>query len=310
MIDPQMFEDVFKTKTTTAHPTSTVSPIPTVVPTPHIEMVGGTGHRTLWVLFVGMLLSTIVFAALAWKQPVQKRLFHILTAFLLAISTLSYFAMATSTGYSFAHHTGGHGLRDPENRPGKDFAGSYHEHVWRQVFWAHFLEWALANSLIVLNLLFLAGASGANILVAIFANLVWVLTGLFFAFAGSPGQRWAWYAMSVVAYLVVVYQVLVVGRRAVANKDRKVVGLFNSIAPYVLVLFALYLVFWAIGAGARRWSVSAGILAVAILDILAQPVFGFWLLTQYSDKIPAVDGFWTNGLNTEGSVRLDEEEGR
>ncbi|KAK5690086.1 hypothetical protein LTR17_026069, partial [Elasticomyces elasticus] len=43
--------------------TSSVSPIPTVVPTlPEYQDATETGTRTLWVVFVIMLLATIVFS--------------------------------------------------------------------------------------------------------------------------------------------------------------------------------------------------------------------------------------------------------
>jgi len=299
MINPQLVEDAFKTKPFPA--SSSVAPIPTVIPNlPHCEKVGATGARTLWVIFAVMLLSTLTFGALAWRQPVQKRLFHILTTFITAISTLAYFAMATGAGTSFAHHlaTESHKHHIPDTT----------EHVYRQVFWAHFVDWALTTPLILLNLAFLSGLSGSNIIVALFANVTMVLTALFFAFAHAAGQRWAWYTMSLLAYLVVVYQLTVPARRAVAGRDRKVSSLYASIGSYIVLLWALYAIVWAIGIGARKWSVSVDIVALAVIDLLAKPIFGFWLLFAYSKYIPSLDGFWTNGLNSEGAVRLEDDE--
>jgi bacteriorhodopsin len=179
----------------------------------------------------------------ALTREQQKRLFHLLTTFITAIATLSYFAQATGSGSSFSHHfvivDHQHGL--PTTL----------EHVFRQVFWARYVDWALTTPLILLNLAFLAGLDGSNILVALFADLAMVVTGLFFAYARTEAPRWGWYAMSCVAYLVVVHQLVVPGRRAVLNKDRKIGKIFALIGGFTVVVWALYPVVW--GKFYRLW---------------------------------------------------------
>lgn len=305
MIDPQLVADAFK-KTTTAvlpfpPPTSTsVAPIPTVIPdVPRFEKIGDVGHKTLWVIFVVMLLSTLTAGLLTWRIPTQKRLFHILTTFILAISAISYYAQATGSGSFFAHHV--------LTIPHKHHIPDTHEHVFRQVFWARYVDWALTSPLIVLNLAFLAGLDGSNILIALFADWAMVFTGWFFAYATKGGQRWGWYAMSCVAFLVVVHKLGVSGRRAVLNKDRTIVKIFAWIAGYEMIVWALYLVETAIGDGARRSTVDDEIIALAVIDILAKPIFGFWLLFAYAKYVPSLEGFWSHGLSSEGTLRLDEE---
>jgi bacteriorhodopsin len=48
--------------------------------------------------------------------------------------------------------------------------------------------------------------------------------------------------MSCVAFLVVVHQLAVPGRRAVSNKDRRIVNIFASIAGYEMIVWALFLI--------------------------------------------------------------------
>ena len=53
---------------------------------------------------------------------------------------------------------------------------------------------------------------------------------------------------------------------------------------------------------------DAEIVGYAILDVLAKPVFGFWLLFTHdsmSSTSPSLEGFWTNGWGS--GVRLDDE---
>jgi hypothetical protein len=56
----------------TASPTG-VAPIPSVIPdSPEFQFVGETGTKTLWVVFIIMLISSAVFAGLAWRVPVVR----------------------------------------------------------------------------------------------------------------------------------------------------------------------------------------------------------------------------------------------
>jgi len=304
MIDPTQVIGAFQMATssllvpTTSH--SHVAPIPTVTPNKICEKVHETGTKTLWVVFVLMFLSTLAFAFLAYRTPVQKRLFHVITTFITAFATLSYFAMASGSGNGFSHtvirESHKHGI--PETV----------EHVFRQVFWARYVDWSLTTPLILLDLAFLAGLNGANILVAVVADLIMVLTRLFAAYGVSEGQKWGWYAMACVAYLVVIYQLAIPGRRAVLSKDNKTAKLFASIGGFTLILWTLYPIVWGISDGARQWSVDTEIIAYAVLDILAKPVFGFWLLFAHGKAITPIEGFWSHGLSSEGALRLDDDE--
>jgi bacteriorhodopsin len=205
--------------------------------------------------------------------------------------------MATGDGNSYAHTVI---YRKHNHTP------NVTEHVYRQVFWARYIDWVVTTPLLLLDLAFLAGLNGANITVAIVADLLMVLLGLFAAFGSSDGQKWGYYAMSCVAFLVIVYQLAVGGRRAVSSKDSKTARLFTSIGGFTLVLWTLYPIVWGIGDGARKWSVDSEIIAYAVLDVLAKPVFGFWLLFAHGKAAPSVEGFWTHGLSSEGSIRIDD----
>jgi len=285
----------------TSSSTSSVSPIPTVInPTPAMyETVGSAGSKTLWVVFVLMFLSSLAFIGMAYRVPVQKRLFHVLTALITIFATISYFAMATGDGNSYAHII----IKETHKHVPDTI-----EHVYRQVFWARYVDWSLTTPLLLLDLAFLAGLNGSSILIAIVADLIMVLLGLFAAFGATDGQKWGYYAMACVAYLVIVYQLAVSGRKTVASKDNATAKLFASLGGFTFILWTLYPIVWGIGDGARKWSVDAEIIAYAILDVLAKPVFGFWLLSAHAKKAESIEGFWSNGLTTEGSLRVGDDE--
>lgn len=112
--------------------------------------------------------------------------------------------------------------------------------VERSVYWARYVDWSVTTPLLLLDLSFLAGLSGANILVAIVADIIMILTGLFAAFGSDERVKWGYYAMSCAAFLVIIYQLAVHGRSQAMAKDSKTGNFFNAIAGFTLILWTLY----------------------------------------------------------------------
>jgi len=152
-------------------------------------------------------------------------------------ATMSYFAMATGDGISYhksvereqhSHHP------DTENI------------VYRQVYWARYVDWALTTPLLLLDLCLVAGLNGAHITMALVADEIMILTGLFAAFGneGTP-QKWGWYAMACVAYLVVIWHLAIHGRAEAMQKSGKLGGFFAAIGGFTLILWTAYPVYVA-----------------------------------------------------------------
>ena len=59
--------------------------------------------------------------------------------------------------------------------------------------------------------------------------------------------------------------------------------------------------------------VNEEIISYAVLDILAKPVFGAWLLFTHqsmSETNIDIGGFWSHGASGEGAIRVgDDDEG-
>ena len=70
---------------------------------------------------------------------------------------------------------------------------------------------------------------------------------------------------------------------------------------------------WGVADGARIANVDSEIVAYAILDVLAKPIFGFWLLFTHDSMAstsPSLEGFWAKGFGGEGQIRVgDDDEG-
>ncbi|RYP78423.1 hypothetical protein DL771_000608 [Monosporascus sp. 5C6A] len=181
----------------------------------------------------------------------------------------------------------------------------------RQVYWARYVDWSITTPLLLLDLALLAGLSGYSILVTITADVIMILTGLFASFADSKTQKWGWYAIGCLSYLTVIYQLAYKGRKAVANKDNKTRSFFGAISLFALILWTVYPIVWGFAQGARIASVDGEIITYAVLDLLTKAVFGLWLLlTLDSNAVrstPSLDGFWSEGLLSDGSLRVGEE---
>lgn len=161
----------------------------------------------------------------------QKRLFHVLTAFITTFASISYFAMAVGDGVSYNEITIKHTQ--------KHFPDTV-QSIFREVYWARYVDWSVTTPLLLLDLALLAGLSGANITVAIVADIIMILTGLFAALTVDESAKWGYYAIAVIAYLTIIYQLGINGRTVVQSKDSKTATFFAAIGGFTLILWTIY----------------------------------------------------------------------
>ncbi|KAF3480602.1 uncharacterized protein GIQ15_05949 [Arthroderma uncinatum] len=277
-----------------------INPIPGP-PNPIMEEASGVGRRCLWVVAVLMLLSSLVFYVLAGRVPEQKRFFHVLVSLVTTISFLSYLAMAMGYGVSYNHYV--------YHKHHKKAPDTYLD-TCREVYWIRYVNWMLTVPLILTCLTFLSGLNGASLLVSISAALIMFISALSSAFMNQH-QQWAWYTIACLAYLTIAYQIGYHGRRVSQAKDQQARTFYSSIAIFSLVIMLVYPIIWAISNNARKMSINAEIISYAVLDILLQGAFGYWLIVSH-DKIRSIstslDGFWANGTSGEGNIRVGENE--
>ncbi|KAF1834500.1 family A G protein-coupled receptor-like protein [Decorospora gaudefroyi] len=307
------FEDVMKKTsqlfplpTASASSTPSVAPVPSVVPgsKPIYEVASDTGNKTLWVVFVLMLIASAAFTAMSWKVPVSKRLFHVITTIITLTAALSYFAMATGHGVS---------LNKVVLREQHDHVPDTTQVIYREVYFARYIDWCITTPLLLLDLGLLAGMSGAHIIMAIVADVIMILTGLFAAFGaeGTP-QKWGWYTISCIAFIFVIWHLVLNGGANARAKGDKLRTFFVSIGAYTLILWTAYPIVWGLADGSRKAGVDGEIIAYAVLDVLAKGVFGAWLLIVHANMRESdveLNGFWANGLSREGAIRIGEDDG-
>lgn len=186
----------------------------------------------LWIVFVIMVVASGFFSLLAWNVPVSKRLYHYVTAMITITASLAYFSMATGHGVNL------HCIQVKDTH--SKIPDTYHE-VCREVYYARYVDWAITTPFLLLDLCLLAGIDGAHTIMAISADLIMVLTGLFAAYGTEDsGQKWGWYAISCIAYIFVIWHVGLTGSAAVKSKGTKVTNLFGSLALFTFVLWTAY----------------------------------------------------------------------
>jgi len=249
-----------------------------------------------------MVTASAIFTGLSWKIPVSKRLYHVITTLVTIIAALSYFAMATGGGkrMSCTRVTDSH-----------DEVPDTHHVVCREIYWARYVDWVLTTPLLLVDLALLAGIDGAHTFMAVAANVVMVLSGLFAAYARAHTAKWGWFAIGTVAYLVVLWHIGLHGFRLVKTKGAKAKRLFTSLAIYTFVLWTLYPIVWGVGDGAKHLTVNTEIITYAVLDVLAKGVFGLWLLWSHRlvpETNVEVGGYWSHGLASEGGIRLADDD--
>lgn len=251
------------------------------------ESIGPMGHAALWTNFAILLFAFTCFTVLSLRVPVQKRLYHIIFILLTSCSLLGYFAMASGDGFVY-------------------IASGTKPIVYRQFLWARYAYWVFTTPLYLLNFAFMGGLSGVGIILILVADEYMILLGVMAAFSDNEAQKWTYFVLSYIAYVVVVYQLLIDGRRTVASKGEKTACLYTAITSCGLILWALYGVVWAFGTGARILSVDAEIVGYATLDFFAVTLLGLWFLLTHGRNAESIEGFWTKGLTSEGVIRLDD----
>ncbi|KAJ5096417.1 hypothetical protein NUU61_005773 [Penicillium alfredii] len=301
MIDPRFID----LPTPTSWPTtSSVGPVPTVIPgAPVFQELHGVGKRTLWVVTVLMGLSSLVFYILGSRSPLPKRVFHTLTSLITTISFVVYLALATGQGIAWKHaHI------DQPHRHVPDTAQEY----FRQVLWLRYVNWALTTPLLLVNLSLLSGLPGANLVIAIAADLVMLAAGVLGSFAGQTPQRWVWLVISCISYLTIIHHAGFHAQRAAGNKDAQTRRFYSSLSGSALVVLALFPISLAAGALSLKLSIDVETVLFAVMDIFMQGLVGYWLLLAH-DSSPGItlyiDGFWSQGVGNEGAIRITDEEG-
>lgn len=226
----------------------------------HPEGITQIGETYLWIVFAVMAVGAAIFAATGLRASYRYRPIHILNFVIVSIAGASYYAMATGIGKTIIHS-------DPHNRS-----------AWREVFYARYIDWAFTTPLLLLDLTLLAGIPIGETVVLIIADLFMIGTGLVGALHPSLKYRWGFFGFSCAAFVVVVFNLISSGRHYAFVRHPKVGSLYNQVALALAIVWTAYPIVWGFAEGSGKISADNEVLAFGILDIIAKPVWGLWIV--------------------------------
>jgi len=116
--------------------------------------------------------------------------------------------------------------------------------------------------------------------------------GLFAAFSYHKIQ-WGYYAIACLFYLYILFTLVISARRAAIARGARVGQLFTSITTYTIIVWTMYPIIWALGAGTQKITVDWEIFLYAVVSISRSSE---WVLMVHSliswRKVCLVGGCW------------------
>jgi bacteriorhodopsin len=206
-----------------------------------------------------MLLGMMYFIVDGWgvEDPRQKE-FYVITILIPAIAAASYLSMFFGFGLTEVQLTTGRVV---------------------DVYWARYADWLFTTPLLLLDIGLLAGASNRDIGALVGLDAFMIVTGLAATLIKLPVGRYAFWTISTIAMIFLLYFLVAVFGQVVADKDEDTRSTFNTLRNLILVAWAIYPIAWLVGTeGLALVGLFGETLLFMILDVTAKVGFGFILL--------------------------------
>lgn len=142
----------------------------------------------------------------------------------------------------------------------------------------------LSSSLLLLDLTLISGLPKAETLVVLGADVFMIVTGLLAALHPSLRFRWGLYAFSCLAFIYVVLQLVTSARSYAFLRSPKVGNHYNQIALSLAIVWTIYPIVWGFAEGTGKISVDNEVLIFAIIDVIAKPVWGLWIVLALPEE--------------------------
>ncbi|KAJ3519514.1 hypothetical protein NM208_g14100 [Fusarium decemcellulare] len=237
----------------------------------NINPQGGDSHLSeggsdwLWAVTAIYLLCFLVYFGLSLKPHNGEKIFHYLFTIALLVGGITYYATASGLAYKVI-----------PTQLNRGDAVSY------QIFFTKYINWVVAFPVVILALGLLSGLSWTTIVFNIFLSWIWVISYLCSAFTQSS-YKWGFYAFGTVAYFLLAYQTLHVGRTSAnrLNLSRD----YIMLAGWLNLLWLLYPIAYAVSDGGNVIGVTQSWIFFGILDLLMIPglAFAFMFLSRKWD---------------------------
>jgi bacteriorhodopsin len=167
----------------------------------------------------------------------------------------------------------------------------------RMFFFARYIDWIITTPLLIHGLAHFGNYTDDNWHFCVGCDVIMIVAGLI-ASTISGGTKWLFFAISMLAFLPVIYYVCEIKdhidnrtRNAnhgfvVANTEPKAVylpyiwffGNYKLIADLTALAWFLYPIVWILAEGTGKLSVSGEAIFYAILDVIAKGLFGWFII--------------------------------
>lgn len=228
-------------------------------------MLSSTQQTVLWIGCAGMGLGAIAIAGLSRRAPLGQKHHFVMSFAVCALAFTAYYAMAN--GYGIVRVGG------------------------REEFFARYVDWFVTTPLLIGGLLMIglpprtgsgeAGRERSGLVYGVIgADMFMIATGLFAGLTKSNSVKYGFYAISCVAFLIVLAVLWGPVRRAAQAQGGWTEALYTRLASILSVLWCIYPVLWILGTeGTRALSLTSEIVVFAVIDVTAKAVFGLLLCT-------------------------------
>jgi len=226
----------------------------------------------LWIGTIGMALGAVAIGVIGRGLGAQAH--HAVASFFVcAIAACAYLLMARGQGDILVTQT------DLLLTP----IGGVVKSTDKVVFVARYVDWVVTTPLLLIGLIGVAVKQGAGrglVGTAIGADVLMIVTGLFGALSINETNKYTWFVISCVFFLLVLAIVWGPVRAMAAEAGGETAALYSKLLAVLTALWFIYPVLWLLGSeGTGAISLNAEVAVFAVIDLLAKVGFGLVLVT-------------------------------
>ena len=227
-----------------------------------VSPVAGAGWFAVGTAVMGLAALYVAVRGRGVEDP-RARGVHVVAALVPAVACGAYLAMALGVGVAEVAVRGG----------------------TLRLHWARYADWLFTTPLLLIGLGLFVGADGETLFGAVAADVFMIVTGVAATLSGVPTYRYVWWGVSTVAFLCVLYFVVVALGREARDRDEATRSTFAALRVLIGVSWTVYPVWWLVGTGLGLVSPTAEAAGFLLLDTVAKVGFGLLVL-----RSPALAG--------------------
>lgn len=213
----------------------------------------------LWITFILLAASALSFTIIGSTQPMKLRAHSFVGTAITTIAAATYYTLATHSGYVPV------------------LTGEGSSGLYRDVFYARYIDWAFTTPLLLLSVLLIAGAPFGHVAWILFLDVLMIVLGLVGALTVGK-NKWGYFIIACVFQALITYGILVPGLQAARSRSSSLVKPYLTYSAFLGLVWIGYPIVWALSEGTNIINERDEAGAYALLDIIAKVVFGWIVL--------------------------------